>query len=98
MSNQRPARAKASRSAGRRTERSRKSLGKGFLADLDRAWRRRGWQTLERLSVERPEVCFKVIVRLTEIQQRQLLEPSGFDQQRARADVLQRVQELARKT
>jgi hypothetical protein len=98
MSKRPPGTAKASRSAGRPTKRSRRGLGKGFLGDLDRAWRRHGQQTLERLSVERPEVCFKVIVRLTEIQQRQLLEPSGFDQQRARADVLQRVQELARKT
>jgi hypothetical protein len=92
MSKRPPGTAKASRSAGRPTKRSRRGLGKGFLGDLDRAWRRHGQQTLERLSVERPELCFKAIVRLAEIQQRQLPEPTGFDRRRYRSELMERLQ------
>jgi hypothetical protein len=87
--------AKASRSARLRKERSRKKIGKGFLADLNRAWRKHGRETLERLSAESPNVLFAVMVRLAEIHQRRLPEPVGFDRQRCRADVLQRLEEHA---
>jgi hypothetical protein len=93
MSGRRRATAKASGTARRRTERSRRKLGKGFLADLNRAWRRHGRKTLERLSAERPMIYFKAIVMLAEIQQRQLPEPPGFDRLRYRADVMERLRE-----
>jgi hypothetical protein len=98
MRGRRPTTVKTTRPTSRRAERSHKSLGKGFLADLDRAWRKHGQQTLERLRVERPEVCFKVIVRLTEIQQRQLPEPPGFDRRLYRAELMERLQERVEAT
>ena len=63
-----------------------------------RAWARRGRETLARLSAERPVAYVRAMVRLVAVMHRRLPEPPGFDRQRARADVLQRVQELARKT
>jgi hypothetical protein len=87
--------AKASRPARRRTGRSRKKLGKAFLLDLNRAWRKHGWETLEWLSAKRPTIYFKAIVMLAELQQRRLPEPPGFDRQRYRADVMERLQERA---
>jgi hypothetical protein len=84
---------RASQPARRRTERSRKKLGKDFLADLNRAWRKHGPETLERLSAERPTIYFKAIVMLAEIQQRRLPEPPGFDRQRYRAAVIEQFQE-----
>jgi hypothetical protein len=38
-------------------------------------------------------IYFKAIVLLAEIQQRRLPEPAGFDRQRYRADVIERLQE-----
>ena len=49
------------------------------------------------LRTERPELYLKAMVRLMKILHRRLPEPPGFDRQRARADVLLRVQELAGK-
>jgi hypothetical protein len=94
----RHATAKASRPARRPTERSRKKIGKGFLADLKRAWRKHGRETLERLSVERPDVCFKVIVRLAEIHQRRLPKPREFDRKGYRAELMERLRERVEAT
>jgi hypothetical protein len=38
-------------------------------------------------------IYFKAIVMLAEIHQRQLPEPPGFDRQRYRADVVERLEE-----
>jgi hypothetical protein len=84
---------RASQPPRRQTERSRKKFGKGFLADLNRAWRKQGLETLERLSEERPTIYFKAIAKLAEIQQRRLPEPPGFDRRRYREDLIERLQE-----
>jgi hypothetical protein len=59
---------------------------------------RHGRETFDQLRAERPEVYLKAMVRAVKILHRRLPEPPGFDRERARADVLQRLQELARKT
>jgi hypothetical protein len=70
------------------TKGSYRKLGKSAVARLERSWARRG----------RPAAYVRAMVRLVALMRRRLPEPPGFDRQRARADVLQRVQELAGKT
>jgi hypothetical protein len=70
-----------------------KSLVSASWPTSIRAWRKHGPETLERLSAERPTIYFKAIVMLAEIQQRRLPEPPGFDRQRYREDVMERLQE-----
>jgi hypothetical protein len=84
--------------SGRRTEDSHRKLADDVLAHLGGSWQQHGREALARLTTERPNVYFKAMVRLMKILHRRLPEPPGFDRQRARADVLLRVQELARKT
>jgi hypothetical protein len=81
----------------KRREGSHWKLAEDAVARLDRSWPRNGDETLNWLTA-RPEVYLKTMVRLVAVLHRRLPEPPGFDRQRARADVLQRVQELARKT
>ena len=88
----------SSKNPRRRTERSHQKLAEEFLARLDRTWRRHGREILDRVMAKRPELYFQALVRLTEVLHRRLPEPPGFDRERARADVLQRVQELANNT
>ena len=82
--------------SGRRTKGAYRKLGESAVARLERAWARRGRETLARLSAERPVAYVRAMMRLVVVMQHRLPEPPGFDRQRARADVLQRVQELAR--
>ena len=84
--------------SGRRTKGSYRKLGESAVARLERAWARRGREALARLSAERPVAYVRAMVRLVVVMQHRLPEPPAFDRERARADVLQRVQELARKT
>jgi hypothetical protein len=84
--------------SGRRTKGAYRKLGESAVAHLERAWARRGRETLARLSAERPAAYVRAMVRLVAVLHRRLPEPPGFDRQRARADVLQRVQESTRKT
>jgi hypothetical protein len=84
-----------SKNARRRAERSHQKLAEEFLARLDRAWRRHGREVLDRVMAERPELYFRVIVKLTEVLHRRLPEPPGFDRRQYRADVMQRLQERA---
>jgi hypothetical protein len=81
--------------SGRRTEDSRRKLAEDVFAHLTRSWQRHGREVLVRLRTERPEVYFKAMVRLMKILHHRLPEPPGFDRERARADVLQRLQERA---
>jgi hypothetical protein len=70
-----------------------KGFGRGFLADLTRAWLKHGRETLERLSKENPSAYLAVMVRLTNIQQCQLGDCPGFDERRYRADVVERLRQ-----
>jgi hypothetical protein len=97
MKSKKRATSKPSKQAHREAEASCKQLGEDFLAELEASWRRHGRETLERIRTERPKVYFKAMVRLTEVVHRRSPEPPEFDRHRARADVLQRVQRLARK-
>jgi hypothetical protein len=80
--------------SGRRPKGSYRKLGESAVPRLERAWARRGRETLARLSAERPVAYVRAMVRLVAFMHRRLPEPPGFDRQRARADVLLRVQEL----
>ena len=88
----------SSKNARRRAEHSHQELADEFLAPLDRTWRRHGREILDRVMAKRPELYFQALVSLTQILHRRLPEPPGFDRQRARAEVMERLQELARKT
>ena len=66
-------------------------LAKDFLADLHGRWHWHGREILDRLSDERPEVVFKVMVRLAVVLHRRLAKPSGFDRRRIREDALRRL-------
>ncbi len=89
----------SSKNAHRGAERSHQKLAEEFLvARLDRTWRRHGREILDCVMAERPKLYFQAMVRLMVVLHRRLPEPPDFDRQRAGADVLQRVQELASKT
>jgi hypothetical protein len=86
------------RASERQTEDSHRKLAEDFIARLDRSWQRHGRDTLDRLRTERPAVLFKAIVKLAKVLHCRFPEPPEFDRQRARAEVLQRAQELAKQT
>jgi hypothetical protein len=75
-----------------RPEDSRKKLGEAFFADLNRSWQRHGGEVLDRLSTERPEIFFQVMVKLVQVWM--LSESNGFDRRRNRKEVLQRLEDI----
>jgi hypothetical protein len=81
--------------ARRPAERSHQKLAEDFLARLDRTWQRHGSEAHDRAVAERPELYFRALVRLTEVLNRRLPEPPGFDRHRYRADMLQRLEQRA---
>ena len=72
-------------------EGSRKKLGEAFLADLDRSWQQHGREILDRVRIERHQVYFRALVKLTLVLHGALGEPGDFDRRRNREQVLQRL-------
>jgi hypothetical protein len=62
-----------------------------FLADLYRYWQQHGRGILDHLSDERPEVVFKLLVKLAVVLHRALGKPRDFDRRRIREEALQRL-------
>jgi hypothetical protein len=89
-----------------RAESSRKKLAEDVLADLYRSWEQHGGEVLDRVRTERPEVYFRVLVKLTlvlhrtlgkakdidRLRNRQEDEAKDFDRLRNRQEVLQRLE------
>jgi hypothetical protein len=71
-----------------------RKLTEDFLADLDRSWRQRGHEILDRIRAEYPIVYFKTLIQLTVVLHRRLPEPPAFDRRSIRADALQRLQDI----
>ncbi len=87
--------AKASETRPGLAEGSRTKLVQDFLADLHGCWQWHGREILDRLSDERPEVIFKLMVRLAVVLHRRLAKPRGFDRRRIREEALQRLDRFA---
>jgi hypothetical protein len=75
-----------------RSEGSPEKLGAAFFADFHRSWRHHGGEVLDRLSIERPEIFFQMMIKL--IQVGMLGQPSGLDRRRNRKEVLQRLEDI----
>ena len=74
---------------------SQTALAEEFLADLHGLWQWHGREILDRLNDERPEVVFKLMVRLAVVLHRRLANPRGFDRRRIREEALQRLGRFA---
>ncbi len=83
--------AKASETRPGPIEGSRMKLAEDFLADLHGLWQCDGREILDCLSDERPEVVFKLMVRLAVVLHRRLAKPRGFDRRRIREEALHRL-------
>jgi hypothetical protein len=87
---------KASKTVRRPAEGSRKKLAEAFLADLDRSWQQHGRETLDRVRTERPQVYFRMLVKLTVALHRVLGKLDDVDRRRNRDEVLLRLEQCAR--
>jgi hypothetical protein len=83
---------KGNRGGPARSEGSPGKLGAAFFADFHRSWLRHGGEVLDRLSTERPEIYFQMMIKL--IQVGMLGQPSGLDRRRNRKEVLQRLEDI----
>jgi hypothetical protein len=61
---------------------SHTALAEEFLADVHGLWQWHGRELLDRLSDERPEVIFKLMVRLAVVLHSRLRKPRHFDRRR----------------
>jgi hypothetical protein len=68
-----------------------KKLVKDFLAALNRSCEQHGSEFLDRVYAELPQLYFKALVKLAQIESFGLSDPMDFDRQRGREDVLQRL-------
>jgi hypothetical protein len=75
--------------AGCRSADDRRKLAEDVLAHLNRSWELHGREILARVGVERPELYFKALVKLTLALHRAIREPTDFDLRRNREEVLQ---------
>ena len=87
---------KAPKTGCGRAEGSRKKLAEAFLAALDHSWQQHGPDTLDRLRTERPQVYFRVLVKLTVALHRALGKPNDFDRRRNRKQALQRLESVSK--
>jgi hypothetical protein len=83
---------KASKAGCRSAGGLRRKLGEDFLANLNRSWELHGREILDSVRVERPELYFKVLVKLTLALHRVIREPTDFDRGRNREEVLRRLE------
>jgi hypothetical protein len=82
--------AKASKTRPGLADGSHTLLVEDFLADLHGLWQWQGREILDRLSDERPEVFFRLMVKLAVVLHRRLRNPR-FDRRRIREEALRRL-------